>query len=131
MARGRDQHQARLNAVSKLGRSLARRSGSQCELCAGGSPLRVIEIEPVDEDPHEEAAILSCDPCRERLDGKSLDAGAMRFLEGSVWSEVLPAKIASITLLRKLAAKEVSWAQECLDGLWLDDDVQSKLERIK
>ena len=131
MARGRDQHEARKQAVLGLGRNLSRRSRSLCELCGNGGTLRVIEVEPVDEIPHEDAAILICEECQEHLQAKHLDDGKLRFLEGSAWSEVEPVKITSIVLLKRLAAQQVSWAQECLDGLWIEEPVQNKLDRIK
>ena len=40
MARGRDAHHARLAAISRLGKTLTRRAGSVCELCADSLDLR-------------------------------------------------------------------------------------------
>lgn len=114
-----------------LGRNLSRRSGSKCELCGDGAPLQVVEVEPVEEEPLEEAALLACDSCRQRLKGTVQDPSTTRFLEGSVWSETAPIKIASILLLRQLSSQDVEWAQECLEGVWIEEEIQEKLDRIK
>jgi len=131
MAKGRDRHEARQQAISALGRNLSRRSGSQCELCGAGGPLQVAEVQPVDEQPHEDAAMLACQRCRDLFSAKRLDADDLRFLEASVWADPIPVKVAAITLMKRLAAEEVPWATECMDGLWIDETVQERLDRIR
>ena len=73
MARGKELHAARLAAVSALGKTLTRRARSKCELCSTDAPLKVIEVEPLDEDPHDDAAILACERCRTAIGGRSPD----------------------------------------------------------
>lgn len=131
MARGRDQHHARLQAVQQLGRNLARRSRSLCELCGTRGVLRVIEVAPLPEHPNEDAAILVCESCMSHMVAKKPDPTPLRFLEQTVWSEVIPIQLAAIQLLRALAKQDVTWAIDCLDGLWLDDSIQAKLDQIK
>ncbi|TNF29369.1 MAG: phnA protein [Deltaproteobacteria bacterium] len=128
MARGRDAHQARLGAVAALGKNLSRRASSRCELCEGDEDLRVMEVPPVDEDPDEDAAILACRLCREDIDSKKLyDLARLRFLETAMWSETAPAQVAAVRLLRRVAERE-DWAREALDGLWLDEDMQARVD---
>ena len=131
MARGRDQLHARLQAIQKLGRNLARRSRSNCEMCGTGGVLRVTEVAPIPEYPNEDSAILACDSCLSQMAAKKLDPVALRFLEQTAWSEVMPVQLAAIQLLHRLRRQEVSWAIECLDGLWIDDAIQAKLDPIK
>lgn len=128
MARGRDAHHARVHAVAALGKTLSRRAHSRCELCEGDGDLRIIEVEPVEEDPAEDAAILACVLCRDDIDAKKLrDFGRLRFLETAMWSETPPAQIAAVRLLRRVAEHE-DWAREALDGLWLNDEMQAKVD---
>ena len=130
MSRGRDAHQAHLQAVTMLGKNLTRRAGSLCELCNGADDLRVIEIAPVSESPSEDAAILACAACRDVLTAKRLpkDTSTLRFLEGTVWAEPLPVRVAAIQLLRRLAHDNTEWASQCLESLWIDDDVRARLD---
>jgi len=127
MARGRDEFQARVAAVAGLGRVLSRRARSCCELCGDGGKLKVVEVPPVADDPDVDRAILACDRCRDLLDGglKRADPQTLRFLSETVWSEVLPAQLAAVRLLRSLAGTGVPWASEAADGLWLAEDVEA------
>jgi protein PhnA len=130
MSRRREAHQAHQQAVAALGKNLSRRAGSVCELCNGDRELRVFEVAPLGEDPCEEAAILACVRCRELSESKRLpsDASELRFLEGTVWAEALPVRVAAIQLLRRLEAEGVAWARECLEALWIDDEVEERLQ---
>ena len=123
MARGRDAHQAHLAAVAALGKNLSRRAGSRCELCAGDADLRVFEVPP-SEEPDEDAAILACGglPRGHRGQEAPRPGAACASLETAMWSEVAPAQIAAVRLLRRVAEHE-DWAREALDGLWLDEEM--------
>lgn len=130
MATRKDRHDARVQAVAGLGKVLSRRAGSRCELCSGDQDLRVIEVPPVDEDPHVEAALLSCGPCLERHGAKhpARDADALRFLETAAWADPVPVKLMAIRWLRRLSDAGVDWATEILDGLWVPEEVQELLD---
>lgn len=130
MARGRDQHHARQAAIAGLGRTLTRRANSSCELCGQRETLRVIEVPPFPEHPNEEAAILACECCRLQFEAKAPNPEQLRFLEASVWSETIPVQIASVLLLRRLAISDVDWAKDCLEGIWLDENIQTRLDSI-
>jgi hypothetical protein len=113
-----------------LGKTLSRRGGSLCELCNGDQELRVIEIAPLSEVPSEDAAALACLRCRELLQAKRLprDSTDLRFLEGSIWTEILPVRVAAIQLLRGLEAQEVPWARQCLESFWIDPETAERLQ---
>ena len=130
MARGKDLHDAHAQAVARLGKDLSRRAGHRCELCNGDADLRVVEVPPTGEEPDVDAAMLACARCRDLTDSKKLprDTGDLRFLEGSAWADPVPVKVSAIRLLRRLSDDGVAWARECLDGVWIDDDVAALLE---
>ncbi len=125
MARGRERHEAHQQAVAALGRSLSRRARSRCELCGDGGPLAVVEIPGGPEEPDEEWAVMLCARCR---DLERADPGDCRFLEGSAWSETVPAQVLAVRHLRHLAADGVGWAADALDGLWLDEAIQARVD---
>ena len=125
MARGRDKHAAHVAAVAALGRTLSRRAKNRCELCEASTSLKVIEVAPTEEEPTVERAVLICGTCESALAGKKVDSNAFRFLEGVVWSEVLPVQLSAVRLLQRFADEGAAWARECLDGLFLDPEVES------
>lgn len=130
MARGRDAHQAHLSAVAALGRNLSRRASSRCELCEDRETLTVVEVPPAREEPAEDRALLLCPRCSGLVNKglpKRVNADELRFLEQAVWSDLLPAKLAAVRLTRKLAAQGVPWAQDILEGLWIDEDTEALL----
>jgi protein PhnA len=130
MSSGKDQHAARKAAVAALGRNLTRRARSRCELCEAQEDLRVVEVPPLPEEPEEDAALLGCARCRALVEGGRLprEPAELRFLETAVWAEVPPAQIAAVRLARRLRDAEVGWASDLLDGLWLDDAMQARID---
>lgn len=126
MARGKDAHEARAQAVSALGKALSRRAGSACELCGDRDGCRPVEVEPLPEEPDVDDAVLLCARCRDALEARRLpgDPADYRFLEGPVWSEVLPVQVTAVRLLRRVDA---DWARETLDGLWLSEEATARL----
>ena len=129
MARGKNSHDERVNAVQGLGKSISRRAGHKCELCGSDRELRIVEVPPVDEDPDASAALLGCRRCRDAMEAKRLDAEDLRFLEGAIWAEPVPVRVAAIRLMRRLAEDQVVWARACLDGLWIDEELEARLQR--
>ena len=126
MARGRDAHQARLQAVAGLGRLLARRARSKCEICeCKGQRLTVIEVPPVDGAPEADRAIMICESCQRAVEGGKLDADHWRILEGLVWSELPPVQVVAVRLTRRVRDDGVSWAGNALDGLYLEPDIEA------
>jgi hypothetical protein len=127
MSKGREKHHARMAAVASLGRNLSRRARNHCELCGEGGSLKVIEVEPVLEEPDEERAILVCPRCENALGKGRPDPMAMRFLETTIWAETRPAQIAAVRITRSLAADGVPWAADALDDLYLDEKMEALL----
>jgi protein PhnA len=125
MARGRDQHRAHLDAVAALGRPLARRARSRCELCEDKGALHVCEVDGnPDEEPSEAWALLLCARCEALVTGSTRPTETLRFLETACWSTLQPAQLCAVRLLRAMAS-EVVWAQDTLDSLYLDEAVEA------
>ncbi|MGC4017342.1 MAG: hypothetical protein QM755_22930 [Luteolibacter sp.] len=129
MAKGHEIHQARVAALQALGKDLARRAKSKCELTgASGVPLRAYEVPPVEAEPSLEHTLLVSEPCFEALDRpKSLSGQEWRCLAETVWSELPAAQVVAWRMLKALAARE-DWAREVLDEVFLDPDVQEWAE---
>lgn len=124
MAKGRDKHQANVAAVAALGRNLSRRARNRCELCETSTSLKVVEVAgSPEEEPTEEWALMLCERCEEAIGPKSqVDPNTLRFLETTMWSEVQPVQLTAVRLLRSL---EAAWAQQALEGLYLDPEVEA------
>jgi protein PhnA len=126
MAKGYDTHQARAAALQSLGKDLARRAKSKCELTGvSGVPLRAYEIPPVPADPELDRTLLVSEACHAVLARpKSLSGQEWRCLAETVWAEMPAIQVVSWRLLSVLALKE-DWAREVLDGVFLDPEVQA------
>ena len=115
-------------AAAVLGRPLARRSGSRCELClAAGVPLAPWEVPPLPEEPDAGRAQPLCGRCLGGAAGDRMEPLQWRVLEGAAWSEVLPVQVTAVRLLRRLAGEGADWAADLLDGLWLGPEAEAWL----
>lgn len=132
MARGREQHEARVAAVNALGRELNRRARSRCELCGESTSLRVHEVPPAPEEPSVERAVLVCEACALLVAGE-LPRGErdrLRFLAETVWAELPAVQVVSVRTARRLAEEGVPWARDAVDGLWLDEAQQAWVDAV-
>ena len=124
MAKGYDKHRQRQDDVNTFGRALARLAGSRCELCDDrGVALRPFEVPPLLDEADMDRTILICEPCLEGADGGRLDQSRWRFLEGAIWSELPPAQVTAVRILRRLADDEITWALAVADGLYLEPEI--------
>ncbi len=125
MAKGYELHQARMMALQGMGKDLARRAKSRCELTGvGGVPLRAYEVPPVPEDPDIERTLLISEECHEMLDHPARLAGwHWQCLAEAVWSEMPAVQVVAWRMLNELAKRE-DWAREVLEELFLDPDVE-------
>ncbi len=124
MSRGHDKHQERLDAINRLGRNLARRARSCCELCEASASLSPLEVPPLPEEPELERTVLLCERCHDGAKRGRIEADDWRFLETAMWNETAAAQVIAVRLLQKLADDEVHWARAALDGLYLEPEVQ-------
>lgn len=125
MAKGYELHQARMMALQGMGKDLARRAKSRCELTgAAGVPLRAYEIPPVPEDPDIERTLLISQECHEMLECPGHLAGRhWQCLAEAVWSEMPAVQVVAWRMLNELAKRE-DWAREVLDEVFLDPEVE-------
>ncbi len=125
MAKGYELHQARMMALQGIGKDLARRAKSKCELTgASGVPLRPYEVPPVGETPDIERTLLLSEECHQMLERPELLAGrGWQCLAEAVWSEMPAVQVVAWRMLRELAKRE-DWASEILDEVFMDPDVE-------
>lgn len=132
MAKGLDKHRERLEALSKLGRPLARRSRSCCELCEdSGVSLTAWEVTPIQDEVSIDHTLFLCEPCITGIKGKLGNPSRWRFLSGAVWAELTATQVVAVRLLNQLAAADEAWASELLDDLYLDDETKAWVENNK
>lgn len=126
MGKGFDQNQERIAALQALGKDLARRAKSKCELTgAAGVPLKPYEIPPVPKEPDIERTLLLSEPCHEALQRPNLLAGRRwQCLAEMIWSESPAVQVLSWRILEHLAKKE-DWAREALENAALDPETEA------
>ena len=133
MGKGYETHQARVAALQALGKDLARRAKSKCELTgAAGLPLRPYEVPPVAAEPDLERTLLLCEACHEVLEQpKRLAGRAWQGLAEVVWSEMPAVQVVAWRMLQCLAKRE-DWAREVMEEVFLDPEVEAwaKLEAL-
>ena len=106
---------------------LQERSGCTCELCGAAEGLAVYEVPPTSDGTADEAVLL-CANCREQIaDPEKVDVHHWRCLTESMWSEVPAVQVMAWRMLSRLSESE-AWAQDLLDTLFLEDDVQTWAE---
>jgi len=113
VAKGKQKHQARLDAVAYFGKDLARRAGRVCELCGEKGDLRPFDTD-VDAEPSMETLGLFCARCREVADGRKDDPQTLRFLESAIWN---PEPAISETAKQMIRRVDAGWAREALELL--------------
>jgi protein PhnA len=125
MAKGYELHQARMMALQGLGKDLARRAKSKCELTgAAGVPLWPYEVPPTGAEPDIERTLLVSEECLEMLEYPDRLAGRhWQCLAETVWSEMPAVQVVAWRMLWELAKRE-DWAREVLEEVFLDPEVE-------
>ena len=125
MAKGLQKHQERQSALSLLGKDLARRARSKCELCeASGVPLTIYEVDPIPSEPDFEHCVMACDTCREQLaNPKRVQPDHWRCLTKAIWSEVPAVQVLALRYLRQLEDQH-QWAADTLEIAYLSPEVE-------
>jgi protein PhnA len=125
MAKGYELHQARMMALQGMGKDLARRAKSRCEISgAAGVSLWPYEVPPVGLDPDIDRTLLVSEECHEMLDHPDRLVGReWQFLAEAVWSEMPAVQVVAWRMLRELAKRE-DWAREVLEEVFLDPEVE-------
>lgn len=125
MAKGRELHDQRMGALNALGKDLARRAKSRCELTgASGVPLRAYEVPPVSSEPDIGRTILVSDDALAAIKRpQSMKAHDWRCLAEIIWCDIPAVQVTAWRLLNHLATRE-SWARDALDGVFLDPETE-------
>jgi len=116
MAKGYEANAERVRALQALGKDLARRARSRCELCGtGGVPLAPFEVPPVQLEPDLERTALLCEGCRQAIGRPAALRGQQwRCLVDVLWGELPVTQVLALRMLERLAGGE-DWAREALD----------------
>lgn len=126
MGKGYETHQARVMALQGIGKDLARRAKSKCELTgASGVSLRAYEVPPVADEPDIERTLLISEACHEVLEHpKHLKGREWQCLAEVVWSEMPAIQVVAWRMLNRLAQTE-DWAREVIEEVFLDEEVEA------
>ncbi len=104
----------------KLEDALLKRSENKCELCQSENGLKLYEVAP-QSATNEDNCIMICDKCLAQIEKREeLDSTHWKCLSTSMWSEVPGVQVTAWRMLNRL--RNESWAMECLDMLYLDDE---------
>ena len=97
-------------------RTLNKRSGSQCELCATTENLKIYTVLPTKKGGVDEN-ILACTTCIDQIENPgNEDQNHWRCLNESMWSEHIPVQVVSWRMLSRLRNNEL------LEQMYLDED---------
>ncbi|EPJ47765.1 MAG: PhnA protein [Osedax symbiont Rs2] len=106
--------------------TLLKRSSEKCELCASTNNLTPYNVEP-NEGASSDSSILCCDVCQSQIqDPDSMDNNHWRCLNDSMWSQLPVVQVMAWRQLKLLSSE--LWAQDLLDMLYLDDEMQKWAE---
>jgi len=106
--------------------SLLHRSNTQCELCSAKDNLSVYSLPPESQDTVEQS-ILVCETCHAQITQISpLIEDHWRCLNDSMWSTVPAVQVMAWRLLKALSS--ASWAQDLLDMLYFEPEMQAWAE---
>ena len=118
MAKGRDKHQAYLDALNGFGKQLARRAVRKCELSGANGPLAIYDLIGPPEPPDLTHILLVSESLKESLEGAKLVGAELRFLENCVWSTEPAIRHASVKLLSRISE---DWARAALENAEMMD----------
>lgn len=122
MSQAHARHKAHQEALQRMGKDLARRSKSQCELCDTSTSLSAYEVPPLPESPTLENTLFLCDTCTQQIEKPdSMDPNHWYSLQEKVWSEHAVVQVMAWRMLQHL--KTQTWAQDLLDQVYLADEV--------
>ena len=113
MSKGREKHAAYEEALSLLGRDLARRSKSRCELSGERGTLVVVDLEGSKVEPSLGHVVMVSPTVAEHLAGDNLEGAPLHYLETAVWSDVSAVRRAAIQILERLDAP---WARDAIEN---------------
>jgi protein PhnA len=106
---------------NSMERTLNKRSGSQCELCAATEYLKVYQVLPTKKGGIDES-ILACTTCVDQIENPAnVDLNHWRCLNDSMWSEHNAVQVVAWRMLSRMSA--AGWPKELLDMMYLEEEV--------
>lgn len=126
MAKGYELHQLRMMALQGMGKDLARRAKSRCEITGvSGVRLTPYEVPPVPAEPDFDRTILVSQACLEMIERPERMRGReWQCLAEAVWSDMPAVQVTAWRMLRELAKRE-DWAREALENTYLDPEIEA------
>jgi protein PhnA len=111
----------------KIDKALLARCGNKCELCsAEETELSAFEVPP-SSDGSINRYIAICANCKGQVeDPETIQVNHWHCLNESMWSQVPAVQVSAWRMLKKLSGEP--WAQDLLDMLYLEEDVQAWAE---
>jgi protein PhnA len=108
--------------------TINQRSNSSCELCKADISLSLY-ILPPEENLDADKSIQVCQTCLGQINHQQeLDTNHWRCLNDSMWTQVPAVQIMAWRMLKRLSTQAESWAQDLLDMLYLDEEMQAWAE---
>ena len=106
--------------------TLLQRSNSTCELCTAEDNLSTYSLPPESIDTAEQS-ILICQTCHDQITQTTpVNETHWQCLSNSMWSTVPVVQVMAWRLLKALSSS--SWAQDLLDMLYLEPEMQTWAE---
>ncbi len=106
--------------AGELGKHLTRRSRGKCELCDSRDEPRPFELVPFPEEPDPERTLMACRRCRSWLEAGKIVPIEAHFLEGAVWAELAPVRLAAARMLLFNNDSDDPWMRDALDATNVD-----------
>jgi hypothetical protein len=103
-----------------LGKHLTRRSRGKCELCESRDQPRPFELSPFPEEPDLDRTLMACQRCRCWLEVGKINPIEAHFLEGAVWAELPPVRLAAARMLLSYNDFDDPWMRDALDATNVD-----------
>jgi protein PhnA len=108
--------------------TINQRSNSSCELCKADISLSLYTLPP-EENLDADKSIQVCQTCLGQINHQQeLDTNHWRCLNDSMWTQVPAVQIMAWRMLKRLSIQAETWAQDLLDMLYLDEEMQAWAE---
>jgi protein PhnA len=115
MASGREKQIAYREALSQIGKDLARRAKSKCELSGKRGSLVTVDLCEGDYEPVLATVVLVCAEVAEHIAGRALNE-PLHYVNDAVWSPEPAVRLAAERILVQI---EAPWARDALDNVRL------------
>ena len=113
MAKGLAKHQEYLDALNLLGKDLARRARSKCELSEQPGSLEIYDLEGPPGTPELSHVLMVCPEVVAHLEATKLAEDNFHYLETAVWSTEPAVRRAAVKILEKI---NESWAHQAIEN---------------